>query len=163
MGELKQRIVGVSETLISTKADEKLITYSLGSCIGLSLYDPVVKVGGLLHAMMPLSLAMPEKAAERPEMFIDSAVGYLLGELFKRGATRKHIVANVAGASTHLDKEGVFRIGDRNYMVLRKMLWKNDIMIAAEDIGGTDSRTMFLDMSTGKTFLKKNGSTKELL
>ena len=67
-----ERVVNISEYLLSTSSDETLVTYSLGSCLGLSLYDPTVGVAGLLHATMPSCRANAEKAAERPAMYADS-------------------------------------------------------------------------------------------
>jgi chemotaxis protein CheD len=95
-------------------------------------------------------------------MFTDTGIAVLLQSLFDLGATRKDLVANVAGASQTMDRQRLFRIGERNYTVLRKLLWKNEILIAAEDVGGTSSRTMYLEMATGRTFIKSDGQTHVL-
>ena len=158
----RQRIVGVGDYAVSHLEEEKLITYSLGSCIGLSLYDPTTKLGGLLHAQMPLSRTAPVKGEERPGMFVDTGVTALLSELLWMGASRANLIACVAGAATLLGDKDVFDIGQRNFMVLRKMLWKNRILLAAEDVGGSFSRTMWLEMATGRTTLKRQGSLIDL-
>lgn len=155
-------VVGISEMHVTTDSSAVLVTYSLGSCIGLSLYDPRAQVGGLLHAMMPLSSADPSKAAARPAMYTDTGVTALLQALFDRGATRRTLIAKVAGGASNLDNSGLFRIGERNYMVLRKILWKNDILIAAEDVGGISARTLLLEMATGRTLVKSGTGTQEL-
>lgn len=157
-----QRVVGIADMAVSDRADDVLITYSLGSCIGLALYDPRAGVGGLMHAQMPLSKMDPAKAAERPLMFTDTAALALLRAIFELGASRQHLVAKVAGAATHLDPRELFRIGERNHVMLRKVLWKNDILIAAEDVGGVASRTMHLEVASGATYVKANGRTFEL-
>lgn len=154
--------VGISEMAISSEPEETLITYSLGSCVGLTLYDPVARVGGLIHSMLPLSKIDPEKAGRMPCMFVDTGVPALLTELYARGAQRRNLVAKVAGGSQILDAQGVFNIGERNYTVLRKLLWKNDILIAGEDVGGSVPRTMSLHVETGKTVLKMSGREVEL-
>ena len=156
------RIVGISEMKVSSRTDDILVTYSLGSCIGLSLYDPVARVGGLIHCMLPLSKIDPVKAQTRPCMFTDTGVVALLQGVLNLGAERRRLVARVAGASCLLDDRAMFRIGERNYTVLRKVLWKNSILIDAEDVGGTISRTMYLYMATGQTIIKSKGREVEL-
>lgn len=155
-------VVGISEMRVTTDPSVVLVTYALGSCIGLTLYDSHVGVGGLLHSMMPLSTADPDKAIVKPAMYTDTGVTALLQALFDRGATRRNIIAKVAGGASSMDGAGVFRTGERNYMVLRKVLWKNDILIAAEDIGGSQPRTLVLEMATGRTLIKSNGQIEEL-
>lgn len=157
-----ESVVGISDMRASADPTITLVTYSLGSCIGLSLYDPVAGVGGLLHAMMPVSTADPAKAAENPAMYTDTGVSALLQAVFDLGATRRNIIAKVAGAASQMDSACMFRIGERNYMVLRKVLWKNDILIASEVIGGSSSRTMYLEMATGRTLVRSNGTVREL-
>lgn len=154
--------VGISEMKVSTSEAETLITYSLGSCVGLTLYDACAKVGGLIHSMLPLSKIDPSKAERNPCMFVDTGVPALLQALFDRGAQRKNLIAKVAGASHIMDDQGIFNIGERNYTVLRKLLWKNNILVAGEDVGGSIPRTMYLQMHTGKTVLKMAGREVEL-
>ena len=149
--------IGISEMKISTNRDDVLVTYSLGSCVGLSLYDPVAAVGGMIHCMLPLSKLDPAKASANPQMFTDTGVPALLQAVFDHGAERKRLIAKVAGAASLLDDKGLFRIGERNHTVLRKVMWKNNILIAAEDVGGTIARTLTLYMSTGQTTIKSGG------
>jgi chemotaxis protein CheD len=146
---------------VSNQRDDVLVTYALGSCVGLSLYDPEVCVGGLIHCMLPISKLSPEKAAASPAMFTDIGVPALLQAVFDLGAERKRLIAKVAGAGCLMDK-GLFRIGERNYTVLRKILWKNNIMVAAEDVGGSAARTMYLRMSNGETSIKSVGGARQV-
>ena len=157
-----EHVVGISEYAVSTDPNDTLITYALGSCVGLTLHDPVAGVAGLLHAMMPASATNAEKAAEIPAMYVDTGTLAMLQALFNLGATRANLVAKVAGAASPIDRDKMFRIGDRNYMVLRKVLWKNGILIAAEDVGGYASRSIFLDVGTGQTLVKSEGAVSEL-
>jgi len=154
--------IGISEMKISTRPDDVLVTYSLGSCVGLSMYDPAAQVGGMVHCMLPLSRIDMNKAKANPFMFTDTGVSALLQTMFEHGAERKRIVAKVAGGAKLLDEQGTFRIGERNYTVLRKVLWKNDILIAGEDVGGTVARTMYLYMANGVTTVKSGGREVEL-
>jgi chemotaxis protein CheD len=157
-----RRVIGISEWAVSADTAENLITYSLGSCIGLTLHDPTIGAGGMLHAMLPTSSTDPERAEREPGMFTDTAVTGLLTAMFDLGARRRSLVAKVAGAATQVDQHGLFRIGERNLAVLRRVLWKNDILIAAQDTGGAVSRTVILEVGSGRTLVKSNGSIREL-
>ncbi|MCK5687538.1 chemotaxis protein CheD [bacterium] len=157
------RNVGIAEMQITTDADDILITYSLGSCVGLSLHDPIAGIGGLIHCMLPLSSKNLEKAKAKPYMFVDTGVTHLLQKLYNAGATRKNLIAYVAGGANIMDVKNMFRIGKRNYTVLRKILWKNNILIAAEDLGGNCPRTMKLEMKTGTTWIRSSGREFNLM
>ena len=85
-----KHIIGISEHKVTDRADDILITYSLGSCLGLVLYDPSVGVGGMIHCMLPLSKIDPEKAKRTPAMFVETGVPLLLQEMFDLGAKRKN-------------------------------------------------------------------------
>ena len=146
----------------SDRPGDVLVTYSLGSCVGLALYDPEQQLGGLVHCMLPLSKIDKARAEQRPCMFTDSGVMRLINVLLERGAEKRNLVATVAGAARLLNDNNTFRIGDRNKVVLRKILWKNNILIAAEDTGGTIARTMWLHLDTGRTMIKAGGRTYEL-
>jgi chemotaxis protein CheD len=155
-------IVGISEMKVSRDPEDVLATYALGSCVGLSLFDPSTRIGGLIHCMLPLSRIDQGKAGRNPFMFVDTGVPAMLQALFDLGAQRKNLVAKVAGASKIMDVNSVFNIGERNHTVLRKVLWKNNILVSGEDVGGNVPRTMYLHMDTGKTVLKVSGQEKEI-
>jgi chemotaxis protein CheD len=155
-------IVGVADMRYSDQQGDLIITYSLGSCIGLTLYDTERRIGGLVHCMLPLSKIDAAKAESNPYMFIDSGVTSFLQILFNMGAQRKSLVAKVAGGAQIMDDKGIFNIGERNNTVVRKMLWKNNILISGEDVGGSTPRTMSLDLATGKTVLKISGGEREI-
>ncbi len=118
------QVVGVADMKLSRTASDVLVTYSLGSCVGVTMYEPRARVGGLIHCMLPSSAIDPEKARAKPEMFTDTGLSLLLQKLFEMGAEKKNLVVKVAGASKLLDANGVFRIGERNVAVLRKVLEK---------------------------------------
>lgn len=154
--------VDISDMKVSSDPDDVLVTYSLGSCVGVVLYDPVARVGGMIHCMLPLSRIDAEKAAARPHMFVDTGLSDLLRAVYERGARKKDLIARVAGAGSPLGQEKIFKIGQRNYTVVRKVLWKNNILIASENVGGPEARTLFLDMATGRTLVKSGGREVEL-
>ena len=139
-----------------------LVTHALGSCLGLVVYDPVAKVGGLLHAMLPLSRINPQKAQTNPFMFVDTGVPALFKALYALGGQKKQMVVKAAGCGNPLGNNEMFKIGERNYMVLKKLLWKNDVLLATEDVGGTGSRTIHFGLSGGQTIISGNGQKWEL-
>lgn len=155
-------LVEIAGMKVSSSPSDLLITYSLGSCVGLSLFDPVAGVGGMVHCMLPLSKIDRKKAVIKPYMFTDKGVPALLQAVYNLGARRSRLIAKVAGGASLLDEKGLMKIGERNFTVLRKVLWLNDILIKAYDTGDTIPRTMMLEMSTGRTFVKKSGIESEL-
>lgn len=156
-----RHIVGVADMKLSAQPGDELITYALGSCLGIAIYDPVVKVGGLLHVMLPLSTINTAKAAENPAMFVDTGVPKLFIECYKAGAQKPRLIVKVAGgASVHSSETGDhFQIGQRNFVMLRKLLWKNGVLLQAHDVGGAHSRTMTLDIDKGDVTIKTQGQT----
>ena len=152
-------VVGVADMKISASSGDVIVTHALGSCLGIAIYDPKAKVGGMLHVMLPQSKIDPQKAAENPYMFIDTGIPKLFTDCYAKGADRKRLIIKVAGGASFRDVDtDIFAIGKRNYIMLRKLLWKNGFMISSEDIGGTISRTMFLDISTGRTWLRSSAA-----
>jgi len=141
---------------------DMLVTHALGSCLGLMAFDPLVKVGGLLHAMLPLSSINPEKALVNPAMFVDTGVPLLFQALYEQGAAKARLVVKATGCGTPMGQNEVFKIGERNYTVLMKLLWKNSILLQAEDVGGSASRTVHFEVSTGQVFLSSKGARRPL-
>ena len=150
-------VVGVSDMKVSNDSNSTLVTYSLGSCIGITIYDPVVKVGGILHFMLPDSSLDRVKAEKNPYMFGDTGIPALFKAAYKLGAKKQRMKVTVAGGSHVLDQKGFFNIGKRNCMAVRKMFWKNNVMIDHEDVGGNSNRTIRLDVSKGKIRMKISG------
>ncbi len=152
-----KKIVGVADFAVSHDPSEDIITYSLGSCIAVVIYDPTVQVGGMLHYMLPESSMDPEKARKIPAMFADTGIPTLFKHSYQYGATKKHLVVKVVGGAQIMDENGVFNIGKRNYLALRKLFWKNNVMVSAEHVGGNVNRTVRLEMTTGRVILKVSG------
>ena len=141
---------------------DTIVTHALGSCLGLMVYDPVAKIGGLLHAMLPLSKINPEKAEANPYMFVDTGVPALFKALYDIGGQKSRMVVKAAGCGNPLGKNEMFKIGERNYTVLKKLLWKNNILLESEDVGGAQSRTVHFKIADGKTIISSNGQKREL-
>lgn len=159
MGQEKstEYLVGIGEMRVSNRENERLAAYALGSCIGLSLYDPVTRIGGLVHCMLPLSEKSLPATRNRPCDFVDAGIKRLLQAVINRGASEHDLIVCAAGGASFLKGSGLSDIGTRNCAALRKTLWEMGLLIAAKDVGGNLPRTMILDMSTGETRLRRGG------
>ncbi len=160
--KMNQLVVDISDIKTSNDPESLIVTYALGSCIAIILYDPTLKVGGMIHYMLPLSSTAPDKAKERPAMFADTGIPILFKEMYKLGCKKENIIVKVAGGGKLYDDHGTFDIGRRNYTILRKILWKNNVMIKNEDVGGAKSRTARLYIDTGRVTISSKGVEEEL-
>jgi chemotaxis protein CheD len=150
-------VVGISDCRFSEHPETKLVTYALGSCIAVSIYDPALKIGGLLHYMLPESNLHGDKAQQHPFMFADSGISAMLRALTQKGLNPRRSVVNLAGGARVMDAAGVFEIGRRNYLAARKILWKEGMLISGEAVGGEVSRTVTLHVDTGKFIVREAG------
>lgn len=159
----KERAVGLAEGVVTQAGEFVLVTYALGSCVGLTLWDPLARVGGMLHSQLPVSSLAPDRVAAEPFLFTDTGVAELLRQLYALGADKSRVVARLAGCSESPNGSGSgFRVGQRNLAVARRVLWKNDIVVKGEDVGAARPRTLFLDMTTGVTTVRSNGTSRTL-
>ena len=159
MSEPVKRTVGVAELQVSSAPGEVLVTYALGSCLGICVYDPVARVGGMLHAMLPESSIDPEKAKARPAMFVDTGVPRLFRSCYRLGAVKERMLVKVVGgASSRADgEEDHFQVGKRNFTALRRLLRKNGVRLHAQDVGGGLSRTVSLRLEDGAVVVRTPG------
>lgn len=159
----KALVVGVADMVASNDATAELITYSLGSCLGITVYDPVRKIGGLLHIMLPDSTIDAAKADATPFMFVDTGVPRLFHAVYNLGAERGRLVVKVAGGAQLLDPSNLFNIGTRNFQALTELLARNGFTLKARDVGGPASRTMKMDLGTGTVTIKSPGTESYVL
>jgi chemotaxis protein CheD len=148
---------------VSNDPEAMLITYSLGSCIGIAVYDSKAHVGGILHYMLPDSSLDLNKARNKPYMFADTGIAPLFKEAYALGATKKNMRVVVAGGAQILDQNGFFNIGKRNHMAMRKIFWKNKVMVSYEEVGGNVNRTVKLAIKDGSCWLKVSGKGEFLV
>ena len=138
---MEQIVVGMSDCRIADVPGQVLTTYALGSCIGLAVHDPEAAVGGLLHFKLPCK-------------FADTGIPLLIEQVCRRGASKRRLVVAAAGAAQMLDPRNFFDIGRRNYQAMRKLLWKAGLLLHAEAIGGDHSRTVRLEIGSGRFWLQ---------
>jgi chemotaxis protein CheD len=158
----KRIIVNVADAKVSNDPRDILVIYSLGSCIGVCLYDPAIHIGGMLHYQLPDSKMDKAKAGRNPFMFADSGMEVLIEKLFSMGANKKRVQIKIAGAATMHIETQKFDIGKRNHLAIRRILWKEGILLNAEDVGGTSPRHMYLNIADGTVTVKTNGFEKKL-
>ncbi len=149
--------IGISDMAVTSDASAKLVTYALGSCIGVTLYDPVERIGGMLHFMLPHAKTNEAKAADKPGMFGDVGIPLLFRSMYDLGAKKDRLIVCAAGGAEVMEDNGQFRIGTRNRTILRKLFWKNNVLLAAEDTGGTMSRTMTMNLADGTVTIRSKG------
>jgi len=160
---MKDLVVGVGDCRVSKDPSDRLITYALGSCIAVAIYDPVARVGGLLHYLLPDSKIDPEKAAQNPFRFADTGIPALFHRAYSMGADKKRLSVIVAGGAQVLASE-LFQVGKRNQLALKKIMWRAGVLIQREEVGGENSRTIHMSVDTGSVFMKvAGGATEELL
>jgi chemotaxis protein CheD len=156
-------VVGIAALAASNKENAMLATYSLGSCMGVSIYDPLLRVGGLLHAMLPDSSIDPLKASVQPAMFVDTGIPDLFRAASDLRAEKDRVQICVVGGAQIMDTSGLFNIGRRNYDALVSLLAQYGLRIHAEQVGGHVSRSMFLRLATGEVRLKISGQREEVV
>ena len=156
-------IVGVGDCQVTKDASHVLVTYGLGSCIAIAIYDPVARVGGLLHFMLPEAPEGALQTGKSPYLFADSGIPMLFREAYQNGAEKHRLRVRVAGGARVLDEQGVFNIGPRNCLAMRRIFWKAGVILHGEETGGKTSRTMSLDVGSGRVvLLSPDGSPREL-
>ena len=156
-----RQFVGVADMHVSDKQGDTIVTYSLGACIGLAIYDPQIKAGGILHFMLPDSSIDREKALINPYMFADSGIPQFLRHAFQLGIKKERMRVFVAGGAQIINQNDSFNIGNQNYIALKKILFKNDITIEKQSIGGNVNRTINLELASGGILLKYSDGQEE--
>jgi chemotaxis protein CheD len=126
------------------------------------MYDPHLKLGGMIHFILPLSKVSPERATDKPAMFADTGMPMLLRMMYEAGATGERLLVKAAGGSRLMEQSEAFEIGRRNYEVLKKILENNNITLDNEDIGGHLTRTMRLEIDSGLTTVESLQGVREL-
>lgn len=151
----KMTAVNFSEMKISSNPAETLVAFSIGSGIGVTVFDPVSSVGGVLNFMLPDSTqASGIDSKKVPLMFADTGVPFFVKALFEQGTRPDRMKVIIAGGAHIMDQTGLFNIGKKNYEALKSCLADHDIKIHHEDIGGTISRTLSLEIGNGCSRIK---------
>lgn len=140
--------VGMAEYK-TARTPDILMTAGLGSCIGVCILDPVVKVGGLAHIMLPSANG---NLGGNLSKYADTAIELMLNEMLSLGASRMRLKAKMAGGSQMFSFPGkppILKIGDRNAEAVEMELKRMGIPLVVADVGGSFGRTIHFDVGTG--------------
>lgn len=138
--------IGIADMKMAKK-DGMLITYALGSCIGICLYDPQVKLGAMVHIMLPLNM---EAGRKNTMKYADTGINETLKQMEAQGAVRRRIVAKIAGGAKMFEVSGSLgNIGQRNIDSVHMVLKREGIPLLKEDVGGSTARTLLFDVANG--------------
>ena len=143
--------IGMAQWFVG-KAPGIITTIGLGSCVGVALYDPITKIGGMLHLMLSDSTRCAYNKNINRAKFADTGIRDMLDNMLELGANKGNIVAKIAGGAQMFEiKEGndLLNIGDRNIEATKKTLQELEIVILGEDVGDTYGRTIELDLENG--------------
>lgn len=155
-------IIHVSDARVSNNPNDILVTYSLGSCIGICMYDPAIHTGGMLHYQLPDSKMDEHRAKDIPFMFADTGMKIMVDKLVSMGVNKNRMQIKIAGGAIMDTGPKGFDIGKRNHLAIRKILWKNSMFIDAEDVGGNAPRNLYMNIANGIITVKSNGLEKNL-
>lgn len=149
-------VVGIADMKM-TKNDGMLVTYALGSCIGICFYDPAIKLAALLHIMLPLNM---ETNRTSPLKYADTGIRMTLKKMEEQGGRRSRIVTKIAGGARMFDVGGngaLGNIGQRNIESVHMVLKREGIRLLREDVGGTTARTLLFDVNSGQVCVRSYG------
>jgi chemotaxis protein CheD len=157
-------VVGIGELAVSQSPSDVIVTHALGSCIAVCLFDPVAGVAAMLHFLLPESKINEERARVQPGAFADTGIPLLFQAAYKQGLDKRRAIVKLAGGAELGEKTvGALQIGRRNALAAKNLLWRNGVLVNAEDVGGDAPRTVHLIARDGRLqiFIGR-GLTKEL-
>ena len=154
--------IGIGQLEVSSRPEDELKTYALGSCVAVVIWDKVHKVGGMVHVALPESSINMEKASTQPGYFAHTGIEELLKKFRAKGGDPRTSVTKITGGSRIMDENNTFDIGRRNILAVKRYLWKYRMGVVNEDTGGKISRTVSLYVDSGKVSLSNASAKWEL-
>lgn len=150
--------VGIGEFAASKNPADVIKTMALGSCVAVLLLDPKSRSVGMIHIALPDSSINNKRRDERPGMFADSGIPLLLEEMKKLGYDgHRKLIVKLAGGASIMDPNNTFNIGKRNLLAVKKILWNYKLGPRNQDVGGTISRTVSVEVKSGKVNVSSPG------
>ncbi len=156
---MKTIMLGIGEYAVSNIPGQIIKTMSLGSCVALTVYHRVTKSVGMVHIALPESNINIERGNQLPGRFADTGVKVLLEEIIRLGSIkkRKNLIVKIVGGANVVAASDFFKIGERNVTAIKQHLHQWRLHPAAEDIYGTFSRTVSMEVNTGKVMISSPG------
>lgn len=155
-------VVGIADMKMA-KGAGMLITYALGSCIGICLYDPGIKLGAMIHIMLPINM---ETGRKNTMKYADTGIRETVKQMVAKGANPSRMTAKIAGGAKMFEVSGgssLGNIGQRNIESVHMNLKKEGIRIVKEDVGGSVARTLLFDVSNGTGYIHSYGKPEIVL
>lgn len=140
----------------------RLASLGVGSCVVIILFDPVTRVGGMVHTMLPSTSLSRDRS--NPARFADSATGFLVQRMEGEGAAVRNLTARLVGGATmfaNLLPRGTVSIGERNVIASRKQLQEIGIPVVGERVGGQRGRSVMLDVASGDVTVRTVGEDEQ--
>jgi len=156
-------VVGISDCKMSDEPTDTVVTYALGSCVGLSLYDRKSRMGGILHVMLPDSRFRSASREFNPHMYVDTGFHAFLKTLLAKGARRDAVEARLAGGANMLQHSQFLDIGKRNAEAMVTVLRLERVPILGSSLGGVVGRSMSLRLQDGAVTVRLLGRGEEIL
>ena len=151
-------VLGVGDVAATNTPGDSLKTYALGSCVAVILMDPRTRTVGMAHIALPDSGVNAAKAAQHPGYFADTGIPELLRAMVDRGCrSSRGVMAKLVGGAKVMDRNSIFNIGKRNVLTVKRILWEHGMGATAEDVGGTISRTVSVDVDSGRVIIASAG------
>ena len=158
---MSTRIVGVADCIVSADDSDSLTTYALGSCIAVTMYDPVSQVGGLLHFLLPdQALAESRRALRNAFVSAETGIPEMIDMCVRHGAVKHRLRVCAAGGASVVPDAAIFKIGLCNQVSLKKVLLRAGLLLEAEALGGKCWRSVRLDIGTSKVWVKEGEATE---
>jgi len=159
VGEGRRTAVGIGQVAVTKDPSAVLVAYGLGSCVGVTMFDPAARVVGMVHVLLP-HCEGKEAGPNEPGRYADSGLDALVARMSELGARKSRIIVKAAGGASVLGAANAekFKIGARNAEAIKERLRHHSLRLAAEDLGGTRGRTMEVHCATGRTFVRTAAS-----
>lgn len=148
--------VGIADMKMA-QGEGVLVTYALGSCIGLCFHDPRLRLGALLHIMLPINM---ETGRTHPLKYADTGIRETLKQMEARGAMRSRMTVKIAGGAKMFEiagGSGLGNIGQRNIESVNAILKRENIRLLGQEVGGKVARTLFFDVGSGQGCVRSYG------
>ncbi|QLA16405.1 chemotaxis protein CheD [Desulfolutivibrio sulfoxidireducens] len=155
-------IVGISDMRIGNRKNQILVTHSLGSCLGLAVYDHEAGVGGLIHCLLPMARESRKSHETNPCMYVNTGVPHMIKSMYAKGARKERLVIKAAGCGRMMNISNVFDTGAANLTALAKLLGLNDLRLSGSDTGGSIPRTVRLHLETGRVVVSSCGKSWDI-
>lgn len=157
----KRLVVGIGELAVARGAGDEIVTFALGSCIAVCLWDSARGVAGLLHYLLPEARINPDRAKAQPEAFADTGIPILLGKFVAAGGHPKQSLVKIIGGAEVAGPNSL-NVGRRNILAAKNVLWKHGLLIKTQLVGGNAARTVYLSAGTGRVKVTSGNEVAEL-